>query len=420
MMAVLQAPLAFLETRRAARYLSSAAALARHQDELGRRLIATARATTRFYAGCDGRRLDEMPIVDKAAHVADFQAFNQPGLTAQRAWRIIGDEDRLPGYEVGTGSGTSGLRSPYIVSQTERYRWLGAILGRTLPDLISKRPRVAILMPGQSKLYQSANQSRILRLKHFDTRRGMEHFAADLPAFAPDVVVASPKALRAAVDANIAIVPKRVFVGSETLGAADLAILTRAHGIAPRQIYMATEGLYGASCARGHLHLAEDIAVFEFEALGSGLVTGLVTQLSRHVQPIIRYRLNDVLRLQPGPCPCGSIYRRAQVIGRRDDLIQLLKANGARVPLPPDEADVSLAESGLDDYRLGLGPGGDRLKLLVPMSTSDAVLADACRALMAVAARHGSRTRVDGARAALAWPFDRKLRRIAPLAPESL
>lgn len=72
------------------------------------------------------------------------------------------------------------------------------------------------------------------------------------------------------------------------------------------QIYMATEGLLAVTCRDGTLHLCEDSVKFEFEPVGEGLVSPLVTAFRRQAQIMARYRLNDLLRLSTSPCRCGS------------------------------------------------------------------------------------------------------------------
>src|SRR5262249_13041939 len=53
----------------------------------------------------------------------------------------------------------------------------------------------------------------------------------------------------------------------------------------------------------------------------------VVTDLYRTTQPIIRYELNDLIELDPEPCPCGSAFRVVRRIhGRADDLVWARRA----------------------------------------------------------------------------------------------
>ncbi len=44
----------------------------------------------------------------------------------------------------------------------------------------------------------------------------------------------------------------------------DRAAIEAATGVTVREIYMATEGLFGVACPHGTLHLAEDVVKFEW------------------------------------------------------------------------------------------------------------------------------------------------------------
>src|SRR5207244_3171713 len=143
-------------------------------------------------------------------------------------------------------------------SDDERFAWLGTILAKTMPDLLLRRPRVAVILPRMSRLYAAAGQSRLVKLKFLDLREGLEALLPPLAAFAPQVLVAPPKVLRFLAERRAAIRPERVFSAAEVLDPPDRSIIEAAFGAPLREIYMATEGLFAVSCAHGTLHLAED------------------------------------------------------------------------------------------------------------------------------------------------------------------
>ena len=87
-------------------------------------------------------------------------------------------------------------------------------------------------------------------------------------------------------------------------------------------------------------------------------MTPIVTDLWRRTQPIIRYRLNDVLQLGGQPCPCGSCFRTiARIEGRCDDVCYFFERSGAahgpRRPFFPDTIRrmILLAGAGIADYQ---------------------------------------------------------------------
>ena len=54
----------------------------------------------------------------------------------------------------------------------------------------------------------------------------------------------------------------------------------------------------------------------------------VVTTLSRRTMPLIRYRVRDLTRFIPEPCPCGVAVRRiARIRGRRDEMVVMGAGN---------------------------------------------------------------------------------------------
>jgi putative adenylate-forming enzyme len=110
---------------------------------------------------------------------------------------------------------------------------------------------------------------------------------------------------------------------AEVLEDVDRARIEKAFGGILHQVYQCTEGFLGITCALGHLHLNEDMIVVEREEIegGQGRFVPIVTDFVRTSQPILRYRLNDILVPAREPCPCGSVFQRIErVEGRSDDL----------------------------------------------------------------------------------------------------
>ena len=61
-----------------------------------------------------------------------------------------------------------------MISDAERFVWLGTILAKTLPDALWRRHRVALAMPGLSSLYRSASTGSRIALGFFDLAEGVE------------------------------------------------------------------------------------------------------------------------------------------------------------------------------------------------------------------------------------------------------
>jgi putative adenylate-forming enzyme len=91
-----------------------------------------------------------------------------------------------------------------------------------------------------------------------------------------------------------------------------------------REVYQATEGLLAMSCEHGQLHLNEEHLWVEREWLDDTRFVPIVTDMARRAQPLLRYRLNDILRVKSGRCACGRASTMLQAIeGRCDDQLQL-------------------------------------------------------------------------------------------------
>ncbi len=114
------------------------------------------------------------------------------------------------------------------------------------------------------------------------------------------------------------------------------------------QYLMASSGLealplLGSACAeRDGAHLAEDLAIVEVidrrtgRALGHGARGNLVVTVLEKDNFLLRYDLEDVVRLNETPCPCGETHRRLFYEGRVRDLVPV----GDRELLPIDVALV--------------------------------------------------------------------------------
>jgi phenylacetate-CoA ligase len=82
----------------------------------------------------------------------------------------------------------------------------------------------------------------------------------------------------------------------------------------------------GVDCpAHAGIHLFDGIRFFEIEPLPGQENTGelIVTDLHNYAQPYLRYRIGDVVTLDPSACTCGRRMPRAVVEGRSVDVIRL-------------------------------------------------------------------------------------------------
>jgi phenylacetate-CoA ligase len=339
-------------------------ALIRFQDTRAQRMVRHAIARSPFYRdlyiGRDPRRWRELPTIDKAAMMASFDTFNTRGIRADDAMRVALRAERgrdfaptvANGLTVGLSSGTSGHRGLFLVDEREQITWAAMILARALHEL--RRTRVAFFLRSNSNLYQRLGS--FLAFRWFDLMTPIDEAVAALNAWRPDIVTGPPSLLAMLAESrDLRIAPRRLISVAEVLDPQDEARLRERFGVDVHQIYQCTEGLIAVSCASGSLHVQEDIVALQLEPAGDGRVTPIVTDLWRTTQPILRYRLNDLLVMADAPCACGSAFRViARIEGRSDDVCCFVEPSGALRAIFPDtlRRALLLAHDALDDYQI--------------------------------------------------------------------
>ncbi len=292
--------------------------------------------------------LKEYPIVNKQFMMTNFDRLNTVGIRKKEAeaFAVRAERDRnfvpkLRKITVGLSSGTSGKRGIFLVSDKERVRWAGYILARFLPGSILGKYSIAFFMRADSNLYQSLGSRRI-QFHFFDIYRKMEEHQERLTQAKPDILVGQPSVLLMLADEmkrkHFSIIPKVVISIAEVLERGDEERLKAAFQVEViHQVYQCTEGCLATTCRCGTLHLNEDIVHIEREYLDEYRFVPIVTDFERRAQPIIRYRLNDILIERKNPCSCGSPCLALEKIeGREDDVFFFEGKKGKERVVFPD------------------------------------------------------------------------------------
>ena len=311
-----------------------------------------------------------LPTVDKKVMMADFTRFNTLGIDGDAAMAVALAAERSRDFQptlagtdltVGLSTGTSGHRGLFLVSPREQAAWAGAILARALPGPLWRRGgwHVSLFHRAASNLYDRV-RGRLVQLHFHDLTTPLADAVRSLNAERPHVLLGPPTLLGKLADERLAgrltIRPERVFSVAEALEPQDDERIAAAFGLpALSQIYQCTEGLLAVSCPHFRLHLMEDLVAIQTEPLENGRVAPIVTDLWRTTQPILRYRLGDVLTLAPPDvrCQCGSRFRIIERIeGRQDDILAFLTPAGETVDWYPDTVRraVLLASGEIADY----------------------------------------------------------------------
>jgi len=278
-----------------------------------------------------------------------------------------------------------------------------------------------LLLRANNPLYETVKGSKRVTFAFFDLLSPFADLMKALAAFAPDVLIGPPQALRlvaeAVVRGEIPLAPQAIFAGAEVLEREDATAIEAAFGRRVDQIYQATEGFLGMSCRAGTLHLNEDAIIFERRYIDreSGRFMPVITDLWRSTQPIVRYRLDDVLIERREPCPCGSMLTPIERIeGRADDILFLPGiTDQTLVPLMPDfvRDRLALAHDSIADYRV-IQHGPTEIELLVEGRDREASCAAALEALSGAFDLVGVRRPRVTVGAAIPRDLGRKLRRV--------
>lgn len=305
-----------------------------------------------------------LPIMTKPVFLANFAALNRDGIPLEEAGKVAlraeRDRDFKPvlrgGLSVGLSSGTSGARQVFLVSREDRCRWAGQILARMLSResllhaLYPFRPplRIALFLRASSNLYTTVSGNRV-HLAYYDLTRPLDLLHAELILQKPDILVAPATVLgelaRREKASPSGLRPSQVISVAEVLDDRDKHLIETVFQIRVGQIYQAAEGFLGSTCVEGRLHLNEETLHIERKWMDGeqDRFQPVITDFSRKGQWFVRCHLDDILRIDSRPCPCGRATSTLLGIeGRAEDVLWARTAAGASVPIFPDSLRQAL------------------------------------------------------------------------------
>jgi phenylacetate-CoA ligase len=338
--------------------------------------------------------LNDVEPVTKAELMRDFDAW----ATDRRITResvdaflaqpqTVGDA-YLGRYLVWTSSGTSG--EPGIFVQDEQalaaydamdaLRLQGLGPGRVPSAAWGAGQRIAFVAATGGHFAGVASIERLRRigasmlpalqwltpaLQTFSVQQPLPALARELEAFAPTVLVTYPSCADALAQAQAAgslrLAVSEVWVGGEQLSAVQRQRIRGAFGAVLRNNYGASECYSMAwECAEGCLHLNHDWLILEPVdqrlrpvAPGEASHSVLLTNLANRTQPLLRYRLDDSVRLRVEGCRCGSAFPAIEVQGRADHTLVLQDAQRHEVRLLPLALSTVIEEgAGVTQFQL--------------------------------------------------------------------
>ncbi len=317
-----------------------------------------------FYRKYKGHELKDFPMIDKGIMMENFDTINTVGIKKEEALEFAVNAertrefgDKLKNITVGLSSGTSHSRGAFLVEKTETEKWAGFVLAKFLPHGILGKYKIAFFMRANSNLYQSVG-SKNIRFEFYDIYADMDKNIEKLEKNGADILVAQPSALlmiAAALDEKkIDIHPETVISIAEVLEKEDEERIKKSFGTdVIHQVYQCTEGCLATTCKYGTLHLNEDIVFIEKEYIDKNRFIPIITDFERTSQPIIRYRLNDVLVEKKEKCRCGSACTALEKIEGREDDVFIFHGEEKEVKIFPDFIRRCILFSGnISDYRI--------------------------------------------------------------------
>jgi phenylacetate-CoA ligase len=292
-------------------------------------------------------RFDDV-VTDRAVRLADVKAF-----LAQK-----GPGERYLGrYWITSTSGTSGHPGLFLVDRDEwslelatairAFDWAG------LRVSLTHRARVAqITSTNPSHLSTQGGRSMAnwwMPTLILDASEPLAGVVERLNAWRPEMLWAYASIIHVLAEEQLAgrlrIAPRSVLSASELLTDGVRERARAAWGEVLFDTYATTDcGGVGAECDRHRgLHLMEDLSIIEVVdadnrpappgVFGAKL---LVTVLGGRTQPLIRYELDDSVRLAGAPCPCGRPFRLIDAIqGRIEEVLAFSGSGGGRVTVHP-------------------------------------------------------------------------------------
>lgn len=318
-----------------------------------------------FYREYKEKKLSEYPIMDKKTMMEHFNSLNTVGIDKDKALSFAIDSEKtrnftptLQNITVGLSSGTSDTRGVFLVSDREKNQWAGYILSKVLYGSLLGSYKIAFFMRADSNLYEAV-KSKNIQFEFFDILKPISQCMQRLESFKPDILVGQPSVLLEICnymeEGALQISPEKVISIAEVLEEQDCEVIKKAFNLKIiHQVYQCTEGCLGVTCGYGILHLNEDILHIEKEYLDDKRFIPIVTDFSRRSQPIIRYRLNDILIERKEMCPCGSCFTALDRIeGREDDVFLFKNADNQQVKVFPDFIRRCILFAGeIENYRV--------------------------------------------------------------------
>jgi phenylacetate-CoA ligase len=316
----------------------------------------------RFHHGLFDRPLKDLPVLTKSMMMENFDELVTDQSIRLDAVRAFADERAegrffLNRYWVTATSGSSGQPGFFLFNELEwstivasfarGQEWSGAkvnmVRRRKMATVASISPwHMSSQVASTAKTWWTPS----IRLPATDP---LESILQRLNDWQPDILIAYASMARILAEEQLAgqlhIKPNKTFTSSEVLTNETRHLVKSAWGDEPFNQYGATETADIAAEYKKcrHMHLFEDLVIVEivdgqYQPVPSGTYGAkiLVTTLFSRTQPLIRYELNDSVRLGTETCASGLPFAMLEAIqGRVEDTLMLPGKSGGRLAVQP-------------------------------------------------------------------------------------
>jgi phenylacetate-CoA ligase len=410
-----------------------------------RRLLAVAISRSAFHArrlrevnpaGFELADLPSLPVMTKTEMMTHFdELISDRALTreaAERALAATRDQPRpLPGgYLCMATGGSSGQRGIFAYDPASVAEFVCLLFRTRLAALgaaaTAAVPEVSFVMVGASSAVHGTSfipsvlAGSPIRFARVPVTLPLGEIAGRLNRLQPQGLFGYPSVLaRLAAEqraGRLAIAPQLVNCTAEQLQPQFRAAIRQAFGAPVFNTFATTEGLAGSSGPDDPFTtLATDSCIVELVDAadrpvppGTASAKVLVTNLYNHLQPLIRYELNDSFTQQPADPPQGHL--RVSVEGRADEILHYDYAEIHPLAL----RSVLLAQPGVLDYQVRQTPHGAAVQVLLERETDLAMLRDQLCTALAEAGLADPDVTVEAVAALPRNPQTGKLRRVIP------
>ncbi len=311
--------------------------------------IRFVRKNSPFYAkhwkGLSDEEWQSFPMIDKSImmeNLADLLTvridISHAKQLADKAEQTRDFSPKIGPYSIGYSSGTSGSRGMHFVSEKEQASWAGFMLSRGLDGSILQRYKIGLILRANSNTFESVGSNRI-KFSFYDLMKPLDEIHEQILYDELDILMGPPSVLSHFADIESPIKVRKMVSVAEVLEDTDKQKIESHFGLILHQFYSSTEGEIAATCEHGNLHINEGIMAIQKEWIDEekGWYHPIITDFRRKTQPIIRYKLNDILVAAKEKCPCGDAREViTSVMGRSDDMFHLTKHDETTELVVPD------------------------------------------------------------------------------------